>query len=150
LTIGDERYELTQFHFHRPSEELIHGKRFAMVAHLMHQDRSGHALGVAVLLDIGGANAGVQKVWDHMPQSEGLVEVAGVELDPSTFIPPDKDYYRYSGSQTAPPCQEGVTWIVLKAPVSVSAAQVQAFAKLYPRDVRPVQPANGRIVEESW
>ena len=26
LLVGDQRYELTQFHFHHPSEEQIHGK----------------------------------------------------------------------------------------------------------------------------
>ena len=26
LVVGDKRYELTQFHFHHPSEEYIHGK----------------------------------------------------------------------------------------------------------------------------
>src|SRR6516164_4858888 len=27
LVVGDKRYQLTQFHFHRPSEELIQGKQ---------------------------------------------------------------------------------------------------------------------------
>lgn len=149
LTIGAERFELTQFHFHRPSEELVYGRRSAMVAHLMHQDRAGHVLGVAVLLSVGRANAAIQKVWDHMPAAEGQLEVDGVEFDPSALIPASRAYYRYEGSQTAPPCQEGVTWIVLKTPVSISAAQVHAFARLYPRDIRPVQPLNGRSVQES-
>jgi len=36
LVVGDKRYELTQFHFHRPSEEYIGGKQYDMVLHLMH------------------------------------------------------------------------------------------------------------------
>jgi carbonic anhydrase len=35
LVVGNQRYELTQFHFHRPSEETIHGKRYDMGLHLM-------------------------------------------------------------------------------------------------------------------
>jgi carbonic anhydrase len=50
---------------------------------------------------------------------------------------------------SAPPCTEGVTWFVLRTPVEVSPAQIAAFAKLYPHDVRPLQPLNGRVVEES-
>jgi len=42
-----------------------------------------------------------------------------------------------------------VEWFVLKTPVEVSAAQIAAFAALYPNDVRPPQPLNGRVVEES-
>jgi carbonic anhydrase len=53
------------------------------------------------------------------------------------------------GSQTAPPCSEGVKWFVLKSPLAMSAAQIEAFARIYPHDVRPVQPLNGRIVQES-
>ena len=61
----------------------------------------------------------------------------------------DVSYYMYKGSSTAPPCTEEVTWFVLKTPVDVSSGQIAAFAKLYPHDVRPVQPLNGRVVEES-
>jgi carbonic anhydrase len=53
------------------------------------------------------------------------------------------------GSQTAPPCSEGVTWFVLKTPIDASAEQINAFAKLYPHDARPPQPLNGRIVKET-
>jgi carbonic anhydrase len=38
---------------------------------------------------------------------------------------------------------------VLKTPVDISAEQISAFAKLYPHDVRPLQPLNGRVVKES-
>jgi carbonic anhydrase len=37
----------------------------------------------------------------------------------------------------------------LKSPVEVSAAQIQAFAALYPDDVRPLQPLGARVVMES-
>ncbi len=37
----------------------------------------------------------------------------------------------------------------MKTPMDVSADEIAAFAKLYPHDVRPVQPLNGRVVEES-
>jgi carbonic anhydrase len=76
--------------------------------------------------------------------------VSGVELNPASMLPQDtSSYYKYAGSQTAPPCHEGVTWIVLKSPVTLSVKQISAFAKLYPHDARPIQPLNGRIVEES-
>ncbi|MFY9829106.1 MAG: carbonic anhydrase family protein, partial [Rhodoplanes sp.] len=32
LKLGDDEYKLVQFHFHRPSEHLIDGKRFPMEA----------------------------------------------------------------------------------------------------------------------
>ena len=101
------------------------------------------------LLKAGSANATVQRLWDHMPPTPGTEhEIAGVEIDPSGLLPRELGYYTYSGSQTAPPCTEGVTWFVLKAPVEVSAAEIEAFARLYPHDARPIQPINGRVVKE--
>lgn len=149
LIVGNERYQLTQFHFHRPSEEYIHGKPFDMVIHLMHQASDGKVAGVAVLLKAGSANATIQKIWEHMPKTEGDEPVAGVQVNPADLLPRDTAYYMYMGSQTAPPCNEGLTWFVLKTPFDISAEQIDAFAKLYPHDVRPPQPLNGRVVKES-
>jgi len=150
LMVGDKRYQLTQFHFHRPSEETVDGKAFDMVAHFMHESSDGKVAGVAVLLKAGKANATVRAIWEHMPMAEGPEhEIPGVEVDPAGLLPRDLGYYEYTGSLTAPPCDEGVEWFVLKTPVDVSREQISAFAKLYPHDVRPVQRLNGRVVRES-
>ena len=78
-----------------------------------------------------------------------MEEIAGVEVNPANLLPHDTAYYTYMGSQTAPPCTEGVTWFVLKTPMDISPEEINAFAKLYPHDVRPVQLLNGRVVKES-
>jgi carbonic anhydrase len=65
------------------------------------------------------------------------------------FLPADHGYYTYAGSLTTPPCSEGVKWIVMKTAVTASEAQLATFAKLYPGDARPIQPANGREILES-
>jgi carbonic anhydrase len=150
LIVGDKRYELTQFHFHHPSEEYIQGKPYDMVIHLMHEASDGKVAAVAVLLKAGSANSTVDQLWEHMPQTPGKEEViAGVEVNPAGLLPRDTSYYTYMGSVTAPPCTEGVTWFVLKTPVDISGEEISAFAKLYPHDVRPPQPLNGRVVKES-
>jgi carbonic anhydrase len=150
MIVGDKRYQLTQFHFHRPSEEYIHGKPYDMVAHFMHQSSDGRVAGVAVLLKAGSANATIQQLWEHMPMTKGdEQEIAGTEVNPAGLLPHDTAYYTYMGSLTAPPCTEGVTWYVLKTPMEVSTEEISAFAKLYPHDVRPLQPLNGRVVQVS-
>ena len=150
LIVGDVRYELTQFHFHHPSEEQVNGKAYDMVIHLMHQSSDGKVDGVAVLVRAGTANTTVQQLWNYMPQTTGPEkEIAGVEVNPMELLPSDLGYYTYTGSQTAPPCTEPVTWFVLKNPIEISLEQINAFAKLYPHDVRPIQPLNGRVVRET-
>ena len=85
-----------------------------------------------------------------MPRKESKEEkVAGIEINPAALLPGNRSCYMYMGSLTAPPCTEGVTWFVLKIPVDISPEQIGAFAKLYPRDVRPLQPLDGRVVKES-
>jgi carbonic anhydrase len=150
VVVGNDRYELTQFHFHRPSEEFINGKPYDMEIHLMYQAPDRKVGGVTVFVRPGTANPTIQKVWEHMPKSEGQQEVSGVEINPSELLPHNTAaYYVYMGSLTAPRCTEGVTWFVLKTPVAFSAEQIDAFAKFYPHDVRPLQPLNGRVVKES-
>lgn len=149
VTVGDKQYQLTQFHFHHPSEEYIDGKPFPMEVHLMHQANDGAIVGVTVFVKAGSMNSTVQKIWMHMPETEGQQAVSGVDINPAGLLPDDLKYYRYIGSQTAPPCSEGITWLVLKTPIEVSAEQIEAFARLYPSDVRPIQPLNGRVVKGS-
>lgn len=150
LRVGDDAYRLVQFHFHRPSEEYVNGKAYPMVIHLMHQTSDGKLAGVAVLLKVGRANPVVQRIWDHMPVTKGPEhDVPGVAIDPAGLLPADRSYYTYMGSVSAPPCTEGVTWFVLKTPVEVSRAQIRAFARVYPHDVRPLQPLNARVVKQS-
>jgi carbonic anhydrase len=150
LVVNGKRYQLTQFHFHHPSEEYVYGKPYEMEAHFMHQAADGKIAGVVVFLKPGAANAAVQQLWDHMPKSESKeIEIAGVEVNPSALLPHELSYYEYTGSITAPPCTEGVEWFVLKTPIEISADQIKAFAELYPHDVRPLQPLNGRMVKES-
>ncbi|MFZ0590810.1 MAG: carbonic anhydrase family protein [Bryobacteraceae bacterium] len=150
LIVGGKRYQLTQLHFHHPSEEYVNGKPYDMVLHLMHKADDGKVAGVAVFLKAGSANATIQQIWEHMPKAEGKeMEIAGVEINPAGMLPQDTGYYMYMGSLTAPPCTEGVIWFVLKTPVEISPEEIDAFAKLYPHDIRPLQPLNGRVVKES-
>ena len=53
ISVGDQQYELVQFHFHKPSEEKLNGKSFDMAAHLVHRDAGGKLAVVAVLLTAG-------------------------------------------------------------------------------------------------
>ena len=67
ILVGQRRFELVQFHFHRPSEERINGRQFEMVAHLVHKDLDGRLAVVAVLMDQGRQHPLVQQVWNNLP-----------------------------------------------------------------------------------
>jgi carbonic anhydrase len=88
-----ERHFRSQFHFHRPSEEEIAGKKFDMVIHLVHEGSSGSAV-VAVLVKSGGENPAIQKLWANLPKTEGKgEEVANLTFNAADLLPVDRNYY---------------------------------------------------------
>jgi carbonic anhydrase len=148
IDVGGTRYELLQFHFHRPSEEKIDGKAHAMVAHLVHKNSAGKLAVVAVLLDQGGASELIDSLWKNLPKEKEKESVAdNVTIDATKLLPETRSYYMFQGSLTTPPCSEDVTWLVLKSPLKIATSQIAAFAKIYPLNARPVQPLNGRIIQ---
>ena len=149
IDVAGRRYDLVQFHFHRPSEERVNGKQFDMVAHLVHRDIDGRLAVVAVLLERGPAHPLVQSVWNNLPLEKGDEIAARATLDLNTLLPTERSYFTYMGSLTTPPCSEGVLWMVMKAPMLISADQINIFARLYPMNARPIQPASGRLIKES-
>ncbi|MGM9489163.1 carbonic anhydrase [Ideonella sp. YS5] len=149
ITVLARRFELLQFHFHRPSEERINGRQYDMVAHLVHKDAQGRLAIVAVLLDRGAAQPVIQAVWNALPLEKNEAQAATGTIDLNQLLPEDRRYYTYMGSLTTPPCSEGVLWMVMKTPVPVSPAQVDIFAHLYPMNARPVQRVAGRLIKES-
>jgi carbonic anhydrase len=150
ISIAGKEYEVVQFHFHRPSEEKIHGRGYDMVTHIVHKDREGNLAVVAVLLKAGRENSFLQGLWSHLPAAPGKEQtIANASVNIGDLLPAEMGYYTFTGSLTTPPCSEGVRWLVLESPVELSAAQIAAFAKLYPHNARPTQPINGRKIQES-
>ena len=147
LELDGMRFELKQFHCHAPSENLIEGKSYPLEGHLVHANDRGELAVVAVMFEPGRANAALSLAWQVLPakagESHGLKEPVSAEQ----LLPAKRDYYRFSGSLTTPPCSEGVRWLVMKEPVQVSQAQIDAFkAVMHHPNNRPVQPLNGRLV----
>ena len=150
IDVGAERYQLVQFHFHHPAEEQINDKGYDMVAHLVHRDSEGHVAVVAVLLTQGAANPLIKTLWAHLPREKHKeVVVDAVKIDATELLPQDRGYYTFAGSLTTPPCTEGVTWFVLRTASSISAAELERFAAIYPMNARPLQPLNGRPIKAS-
>lgn len=150
ITVRGSTYKLLQFHFHHPSEERINYKTYSMVAHLVHQNREGQLAVVGVLLDPGLANSLINKVWTYMPLDSGdSVRMPLGLVDLNELLPKDQRYYQFMGSLTTPPCTEGVLWMVLKQPVTLSRDQLKLFGQLFPNNARPEQSVNARAIREA-
>ncbi|MGH6645441.1 carbonic anhydrase [Aquabacterium sp.] len=148
ITVSGRRYELVQFHFHRPSEERINGRQYEMVAHLVHKDAQGKLAVIAVLLDQGKEHPMVQLVWNSLPLEKSVEQASPVLLDMNLMLPEQRQYYTYMGSLTTPPCTEGVLWLVMKQPATLSPYQASVFSRLYANNARPIQSPGGRMIKE--
>lgn len=148
IEIDGIRFVLQQFHFHNPSENQIDGVKFPLESHLVHADQNGNLAVIAVMFAAGKENAFIKKIWAHAPGKKGkTATVAGEVVNVMKMLPANKDYYRFNGSLTTPPCTEGVRWLVLKDPVEVSGGQVKAFRELIGyANARPIQPINARAI----
>ena len=147
LQLDGTTFELKQFHFHAPSENLIEGKSYPLEGHLVHVSDKGEIAVVAVMFEAGKANPALAAAWSALPAKVGEIQSLKAPLAAEQLLPENRDYYRFSGSLTTPPCSEGVRWLVMKQPVEVSQAQIDAFkAVMHHPNNRPVQPLNGRVV----
>ena len=147
LTVDGHEFELKQYHFHAPSENHINGQSYPMEAHLVHADETGNLAVIAVLFVEGKANQSIAKAWSHMPGQAGGKGSLPSAVSAEGILPSNRDYYRFNGSLTTPPCSEGVWWIVMKETVTASKEQIEKFVQVmdHPNN-RPIQPANARPV----
>jgi carbonic anhydrase len=149
MVVDSIMYQMTQVRFHTPSENTIMGKSFPLEAQFEHVDPEGNIAILVVMFEEGPENKAVAKLWKQMPKTKGQTKALQANLLAGELMPRKKEYYRYSGSLTTPPCSEGVIWVVMKSTMTASASQIEAFKKVMRHDNnRPVQPLNGRIVIE--
>ena len=147
ITVGGNRYELLQFHFHTPSEHAVGHARAAMEVHFVHKNATGQLAVVGALMQAGGENMALREIWASMPKKAGPVKVnKQVLVNGRDLLPRDRSYYRYMGSLTTPPCSEGVNWYFLTQPITVSMEQVEWFAKAVGENARPLQALNHRLL----
>ncbi|WP_308365593.1 MULTISPECIES: carbonic anhydrase family protein [unclassified Microbulbifer] len=147
ISVDGHEFTLKQYHFHSPSENHINGKSFPMEAHLVHADGKGNLAVIAVMFEEGEANKALAKAWAKMPEKAGDSHGLPSSVAAEDILPSSRDYYRYNGSLTTPPCSEGVEWLVMKEPVSASKAQIEKFVHVmhHPNN-RPIQMVGARPV----
>ncbi len=150
MTLDGMEFELKQFHFHTPSENTVNGKHFPLEAHFVHQNDVGELAVLAMMFIPGKADAALNTLWENMPMQAGASTrlsakaLKAIETD-SKF----SNYYRFNGSLTTPPCSEGVRWVVMQTPMTVSEEQIKKLqAALRHPNNRPVQKLNARQILE--
>ena len=144
----DETFELLQFHFHTGSEHLIAGNRAEAEAHLVHESEEGEIAVVGIFIESGEESDILSNILANVPDEGEKMEVEGIEVDASDLLPANRDFYKYPGSFTTPPCTEGVTWLVFESPIEASDEQIEQLSNVFTfANYRPTQPLNDREVQ---
>ncbi|MGZ8992767.1 MAG: carbonic anhydrase [Burkholderiaceae bacterium] len=147
LMVDGSTLELKQFHFHSPSENKLNGRQFPLEAHLVHADKDGKLAVVAVMFEEGADNAFISKLWSSMPEKPETKNDLPAGISAAQLLPADLSHYRFEGSLTTPPCSEGVRWMIIRKPATVSKAQAAKFSNtLGFANNRPIQAVNARQV----
>jgi carbonic anhydrase len=149
ISYHGKRYDLLNFHFHLPSEHLVAGVPYEMEMHLVHKSKNGDLAVVAVFLQEGKkGHRELGKIWHNLPQRKGLVGITAA-VNPMKFLPKDRGYFAYMGSLTTPPCSEGVQWLILRKPSTLSGKQMEQFNYIFKHNARPVRPLHKRKIRKS-
>ena len=141
------KYDLRQFHFHSPSENTIDGKSFPLEMHFVHADQDGGLAVIGVMFEKGNENKALSSLWQNMPEEKNNEMLVSALFESQQLLPKNKDYFRFNGSLTTPPCSEGVRWFVMQQPIEASSTQIAQFRDVMHGDTnRPVQAVNARVI----
>ncbi|HRP22935.1 surface-adhesin E family protein [Thauera sp.] len=150
IEVRGTRYALERFTLHRPSQDRVGGMAHDMALYLEHRSEDGRVAMLSLLLEAGGArNEVLQTVFNNLPLDRGREFVPQAVLDLAALVPAQPGHFLYMGSLPTPPCSEDVLWVVMKQPLPIADEQLVVFSRLYPRNGRPIQPLNGRLLLES-
>ncbi|XP_019383418.1 PREDICTED: carbonic anhydrase 3-like [Gavialis gangeticus] len=173
-------YRLRQLHFHwgssddHGSEHIIDGVKHAAELHMVHwnpkhgnfagalKQRDGVAV-VGIFLQVGNTpKPEIKRILEELDTIKTKGKEAPFQhFDPSILFPKSRDYWTYEGSFTTPPCEECITWILLREPIVVSPDQMAKLRSLSMNaenepfcplvdNWRPPQPLKGRVVRASF
>jgi len=146
IKLDGKDFHLKQFHFHTPSEHMVDNVSFPLEAHFVHASEDNELAVVALLYKPGPRDAALDVLIKNMPMNAGDTNRLGAkDIEHFERSKKEKNYVRYNGSLTTPPCTEGVRWIVVQKNPSISRNQLHAFqsALKHPNN-RPLQPVNAR------
>ncbi|WP_456295295.1 carbonic anhydrase family protein [Vibrio sp. AK197] len=145
LTVDGKTFNLLQFHFHTPSENLISGKQYPLEAHFVNSDDQGELVVISVMFDKGVESEFLTSLTQTMPKV-GETATLSTPLNVADLLPEYDEYYRFNGSLTTPPCSEGVRWFVLKDVNKLAGSQAEKMMSVMGHNNRPVQAVNARQI----
>lgn len=126
ILLNDTIYHLSHFHFHAPSKVSINKKTYPLEVHFSHVSQKGDVVVVVLFLQEGVENPFIKKIMRAFPKKEGdKLYVQG--LNANELLPNNThDFYLFKNKLNKP-CQQKITWVVLKETSHASKEQIQTI-----------------------
>lgn len=169
-SILDTDYALEEVRFHwgnhsqtGGSEHLLNGKRLPMEIQFLHSPEKRRSefqskVILSVLTEMSMEdNEALSDIVSALPYIYQPNEKKSLKSPISLrkILPPTTSFYYYKGSQTVPPCEENVHWLIMQETIGVSEGQLLAFRSLFQdshgliNNYRPIQPLGDRKIHRS-
>jgi carbonic anhydrase len=148
ITVDGRKFGLMEFHFHWPGEHTLAGTAYPVEIHMVHHAANGKVTVLGTWVQQGARNAAWDALWAHLPTGPKDSVQMSVDI-PRLFSLgslQSERVYRYCGSLTTAPYTAGITWLMRRTPIQMSAAQIEKLRRVMGRYSRPLQPLNGRII----
>lgn len=156
VSVAGQPYYLTQFHYHAPAENVVGGKAYTLEEHFVNVSPNGAETVVAVFLKLGKHNNAFDAILSGA--NPGLIgsgtkgTITGT-VHFADLLPRSTQGWFYTGSLTTPPLSAPVNWFVYAKPITLDATQLNtylniAYSSSFFPNARPVQPMNGRVLNE--
>jgi carbonic anhydrase len=155
-------FYFVNFHLHwgrndrHGSEHEIDGHRFPAEAHVVFKNKENGQLAVfAFLFTVADHDHEENKEWkkyaDAASQLIHVNDTMFCTFNLSLLMQvKERQYYRYMGSLTTPPCTEGVIWTIFTNKIPIKEESLEQLRQNLMRKVyRPVQPINNRSIFEN-
>jgi len=176
MTIDDVDFHLKSFSVHTPAEHRFQGRQYDGEIQFLHHGDNGVTMILSGFLSVGPATApSLANFINAVTWFEGTYNMDAT-TQYSAYMPPRykedikpyfwfstsqlaedflgtgmnyANYYTYYGSLTRPPCTEGVTWILLKNPLSITAEDHANLVQMQGHTARPTQEMHNREVYDT-
>ncbi|CAF1411882.1 unnamed protein product [Adineta ricciae] len=157
------RFYFVNFHLHwgrndrHGSEHEIDGHRYPAEAHVVFKNHESDQIAVfAYLFFVTNQTQKGNKEWekycDAASQLTTINDTIQCMFNLSQLMQAnERQFYRYTGSLTTPPCTEGVVWTIFTSKIAIKEESLNKLRQNVMRKVyRPVQPLNDRIVFRNY
>jgi len=144
-TLNGVPYKAERVVLHTPAEHSIDGFTADAEIQVELRSASGGEAVVAIQVIGGSDNPGGASLAVAASRASAGPVPAGV-LDMASLLPASPSAYRYVGSQTAPPCEDGVVWTVMANPVQFGLGQLSTLKSVTGPNARPQADLGHRTV----